>query len=232
MRQHLIKSTGAPTIVPEFHSQLYLDVSTGEHYLSTGNFTVDDWFGPLITGAAIEQALSDFAAGIGNVNRSSVTHVDVITNAEYGRHAMLNLSNRDGRFFIITDDAQSDFDYDLRIDKTVMLDLGTEFTVYNYTTAEIDIRDSEDVFLYSGKPGRVVIIRPGYVFKLKFIGINSTTRQWLVMVADDSNANTLEGQSLTEVKDYTLTEVDAVLDLRYTTMKDLFDGILAEEVPE
>ncbi len=204
MQQHLIRSRGAPTEVPEHYSQIYLDLETKYHWISVGTDRVEDWVGPLMDLEHVNQVLADFANGTGS-NAGTVVHLPIKDESPYGRHFVIEVKNRDGRFNIVTDDATGT---EVRrrmvrmiVDVKQGLELGTMFTMLNETDAEIELYETTDVYRFAGKADRPIRFYPGNMASFKLINVLGNTRYWLVWGDYDQNADTIDGRTLEDIMD-------------------------------
>lgn len=201
MNQHLIRGRGRPTEVPEHYSQLYLDLDTKYHWISTGTSSVDDWLGPLMDLAAVNKALADFANGTGR-EPGTVAYIPMVYAEPYGRHFTVEVKNRDGRFNIITDDSatsERNKPITMVVDVEQGLDVGTVYSILNETDAEIMLYTTLDVYRFAGQPDREIRFFPGNLANFKLINVLGATRYWLVWGDYDHNADTIGGKTLEEL---------------------------------
>lgn len=201
MKQHLIKSRGAPSDVPEHYSQMYLDLDTKQHWFSVGVSSVDDWKGPFLSLEEMTTVLKEFARGMHSVGGAVVT-LQVSNEQQQGRTVTVPVGNFDGRFNIIADSATgmvAESEVTLFIDVVQALELGTTFSIINDTDATIRLYSSDDVYKYAGRGNRPIVFYPGNMVSLKLINNLSGTRYWLVWGDFDKDTDTIAGLTLNEI---------------------------------
>ncbi len=180
MKQHLIKGRGVPTFVPTAYSQLYLDLDTNQHWIAFGIDTVEDWSGPYVTQRDMDSALTEFASGLGDGATKAIQNNDVEMHEFRGRSVTIQPTNRNAIMYLVGDPDALTAQYDAWIDPQGALDKGTEFVVFNNTSAPMVLTHDTDVFHYAGG------LAPGYAFPaksvvaLKLLGATLETRYWLV----------------------------------------------------
>jgi hypothetical protein len=132
MKQHLFRGRGDPDFVPTGYSHMYLDLDTGNHWLSKGIFDTSDWVGPYATAASVRQAIDDYAAGINDLEDKVVQYVEVVNYPNRGRYATIDPTIHHGKFIIIRDlDPRLEVTFKIEILPTGRTLLGSQIWVYN-----------------------------------------------------------------------------------------------------
>jgi hypothetical protein len=132
MKQHLFRGRGDPDFVPTGYSHMYLDLDTGNHWLSKGIFDASDWVGPYATAASVRQAIDDYAAGISDLADKVVQYVEVVNYPNRGRYATIDPTIHHGKFIIIRDlDPRLEVTFKIEILPTGRTLLGSQIWLYN-----------------------------------------------------------------------------------------------------
>lgn len=180
MKQHLYKGRGAPNFTPTSYSQLYLDLDTNQHWIAFGIDSVADWAGPYVTQTDLENALTEFAAGLGDGQTKAIQRENVEMHEFRGRSVTIVPNNRNAVMYVVDDPDELTLEYDAWIDPQIALDRGTEIILFNNTPAPMSLRHDSDVFHYAGGFPAGQAFPSKAVITLKLLGATLNTRYWLV----------------------------------------------------
>lgn len=195
MKQHLYKGRGAPNFTPTSYSQLYLDLDTNQHWIAFGIDSVADWAGPYVTQTDLENALTEFAAGLGDGQTKAIQRENVEMHEFRGRSVTIVPNNRNAVMYVVDDLDELTLEYDAWIDPQIALDQGTEIILFNNTLAPMSLRHNSDVFHYAGGFPAGQAFPPKAVITLKLLGATLNTRYWLVWMISGTVSQTVEGGS-------------------------------------
>lgn len=191
MRQHIEKGRGAPSKPPLALLQHYLNLDTGETYISRGTDYKEDWGGPLLDKVAIDALLHEFeeALSAGEGLNSIVTLPVIEVNGK--RIVEISLPAYAGRFVMVVDPTNSLETYEIHpiLPHLATIRLGLEFKVFNNTKAEPSLKSGTETIFTSGSVPITPTVQLNGVVTVKHVGIVDDKRQWLVY-GDTSRNNT------------------------------------------
>jgi hypothetical protein len=182
MRQHLKKGRGVPIDPPTSLSQHYIDLDTGEHYISKGTDYVTDWGGPLLDKDAVDAILNEFQESISNGEGLNSIVELAVKEVDGKRIVEINLPALAGRFITILDPTNNPLPYEIHpvISYNSTIRIGMEFKIFNNTLAEPMLLHENDVIFTSGSIQITPSIQIKGVVTIKHVAIVFDKRQWLV----------------------------------------------------
>jgi hypothetical protein len=211
MRQHVIKGRGVPNSPPDHALQHYLDLDTGETYISRGDEYTEDWGKPLLTKEDLETALHEFEEVLSRNEGLNPISLLEVQERDGVRFVTVDLPDMAGRFVIVTDPTESQEPYEIRLtlpyNGTVRL--GLETRLYNDTLAEPVVVSDDDVIKVAGSLGVRPAIQVNGVVTIKYIGTHGAVRKWLIHgnTSRDANASALMAENSQRLDGYTREEI-------------------------
>lgn len=198
MKQHIYKGRGAPSTPPPDLLSHYIDLDTGESYISRGTNYKEDWGSPLLDKKAVTDLLNEFEEALSRGEGLNSIVEMVVSVIDGKRLVEIQLPLYAGRFVSITDPTDSVEAYEIRpvlpFGETVRK--GLEFKVFNNTLAEPIVTHETDIMFISGSVPIAPSIQIKGVVTIKHVAIVSDKRQWLVY--GDTSRNNADSVAVAE----------------------------------
>jgi hypothetical protein len=213
MKQHLKKGRGVPRDLPTSLSQHYIDLDTGEHYISKGTDYVTDWGGPLLDKTAVDAILNEFQESLSNGEGLNSIIELAVQEVDGKRIVEINLPTLAGRFIKIVDPTNNPLPYEIHpiLPYNSTIRIGLEFKVFNNTSAEPVLLHENDVIFTSGSIQIAPSIQINGVVTIKHTSIVADKRQWLVYgdTSRDSSNSAAVADNAAKLDGYTREQIIA-----------------------
>lgn len=191
MKQHIYKGRGVPSTPPPVLSAHYIDLDTGDSYISRGTDYKEDWGSPLLDKKTVVALLNEFEEALSRgEGLNSIVEMEVSLIAGE-RVVEIHIPVNAGRFVSITDPTDSVEPYEIRpvIPFGETIRKGMEFKVFNNTRAEPTVTHETDIVFISGSTPIAPSIQIKGVVTVKHVAIVDDKRQWLVYGDTSRNSN-------------------------------------------
>lgn len=191
MKQHIHRGRGEPVDPPPYLLAHYVDLNTGETYISRGTSYKEDWGSPILDKATLVSILNEFEEDLSKGEGLSSIVELIVTEIDGRRIVKVDVPLYAGRFISITDPTNSEDSYEIVpvIPYNETIRMGMELKLFNNTITEPTITHETDIMMISGSIPIAPSIQIKGVVTIKHVAVLGDKRRWLIY-GDTSRSNT------------------------------------------
>lgn len=214
MKQHTIKDSGPPLLPPDEVSQHYVDLTSGDVYISTGTRNVEDWGKPIVKTDKLDATVREVLAQASGGDAVEILQlVEVFWDTiDLVKRATVTLPVDIGSMIRVVDDTDRPGPVYLKLDRSTAGSLreGMKIPVLNSTGSQMLVISSNpnDTIDYAGhRSEEPYVMIDGYT-TIRFLGNRGMGFHFIV--TGDTN------------RTVATDDIDAVTN---TTFEDTLDGM-------